>query len=376
VTTATAPLPLLVTVPPEGLHIVTMRKPRLPESDVVAWNVLEPHGGNGPYSKGDFVAHIALFTSALALGLLAAQTVAAQNYPSKPIRLVVGFTAGGGADLIARLLAKQLSASMGQSVVVENRPGASGNLAAEIVAKSTPDGHTLLYGNSSISIAPALYAKLGYDPINDLAAISMAAAYPYVLASHPSLPVRSVKELIALAKAKPGALDYASGGDGTTGHLAMELTRLKTGINVVHIPYKGGGPALTSLISGETQIGFLLSPIAVPYMKSGRLRALALTDKQRSAVMPDVPTMKEAGVEGNEVLQWNGLFGAARIPESILDRLQREVAAAVDTAEIKQQFSTIGATPVGSTRSEFTAFVREEARRWAEVAKRANVKPQ
>lgn len=311
----------------------------------------------------------------IAMGVAAPGAAWTQNYPVKTVRVIVGFTAGGGADVIARLMAPKLSAGFGQPVVVENRPGAAGNIAAEIVARAAPDGYTLLYGNASLSISPAVFRKLAYDPVKDLSAISMAASYPYALASHPSLPVRSVKEMVALAKRKPNALDYASGGHGTLSHLAMEMMRLKTGIELEHLSYKGGGPALVSLMSGETQIGFVLTPIAAPHIKAGKLSALGVTAKTRSSVVPQVPTMQEAGIEGFEVLAWNGFLAPAGTPEAILDRLQREIVKVVASPDVIQQFAAIGAGPVGNTRNEFAAFVRAETQQWADVAKRSGIKP-
>jgi len=319
---------------------------------------------------------IILSASFIALAAAAPGASWAQDYPAKPVRVIVGFTAGGGADLIARLVAQKLSGSLGQPVVVENRPGAAGNIAAELVAKAAPGGYTLLYGNASLSLSPAVFRNLAYDPIKDLAAISMAASYPYVLATHPSLPVRSVKEMVVLAKRKPGALDYESGGFGTLSHFAMEMMRLKTGIDLVQVTYKGGGPALMSLLSGETQIGFVLTPIAAPHIKAGKLSALGVTAKTRSSAVPQVPTMQEAGIADFEVLAWNGFLAPARTPEAILDRLQRELVKSVASPEIIQQFEAIGATPVENTRSQFAAFVQAETQKWADVAKRSGIKPE
>ena len=298
----------------------------------------------------------------------------AQEYPVKAVRVIVGFPAGGGSDLIARLVAQKLSGALGQPAVVENRPGASANIAAELVAKSTPDGYTLLFGNSSLSISPAVFRKLNYDPVKDLVPISMASSYPFALAVHPSLPVRSVRELVALAKAKPDALDYASAGAGTMSHLAMELLRLKTGIKVTNLPYKGAAPALVSLLSGETQLAFLVMPVAAPQIKAGKLRGLGVAAPTRSAAAPEVPTMEEAGVKDNIAMQWNGFFAPARTPPVILDRLYREVSKIVHLPDVKQRFEAEGATPSGISPSEFAAFYRAEAEKWADVARRSGTK--
>ena len=288
--------------------------------------------------------------------------------------MVVPFPAGGGSDLIARVTAQKLSAALGQQMVVDNRAGASGNIAAELVAKAPADGYTLMFANSSLAISPALYQKLPFDPVKDLIPISMVSSYPFVLTEHPALPVRNVKELVALAKAKPGALAYASAGAGTMSHLAMEQLALRTGIKLTHLPYKGAAPATVGLLSGEAQLAFIVIPVAQVQINAAKLRGLGVAAKTRSAVLPQMPTMQEAGVAGNEALQWNGLFAPAKTPQAILDRLHREVVKALATAEVKQRFADEGADPVGSTPSEFAAFFRSEAQKWADVAKRSGTK--
>jgi len=314
------------------------------------------------------------FVIAAALAFGAACPALAQEYPAKQIRMVVSFPPGGGSDLIARVVAQKLAGALGQPVVPDNRAGASGNIAAEIVARSPADGYTLLFTNSSLSISPAVFRKLNYDPVKDLTPISMASSYPFALAVHPSLPVRSVRELVALAKSKPDALDYASAGAGTMSHLAMELLRLKTGIKVTNLPYKGAAPAVVSLMSGETQLAFLVMPVAHPQFKAGKLRGLGVAAPTRSAAAPEVPTMQEAGVAGHEAVQWNGFFAPARTPPAILDRLHREVAKAVAAPEVRQRIEAEGAVPVGNTPREFAAFFRVEAEKWADVAKRSGTK--
>ena len=298
-----------------------------------------------------------------------------QEYPAKQVRVVLPFPAGGGSDLIARVVAQKLTGALGQPVVVDNRAGASGNIAAEIVAKSAPDGYTLLFGNSSLSISPAVFAKLNYDPVRDLAPISMASSYPFALAAHPSLPVKSVRDLVALAKSKPEALAYASAGAGTMSHMAMELLRLRSGgLKLQHLPYKGAAPASVSLISGETQVAFLVMPVAAVQVKAGKLRGLAVAAPARSTAAPEMPTMKEAGVTGHEAVQWNGFFAPARTPPAIIDRLYREVAKAVHLPDVKQRFDAEGATPSGSSPAEFAAFYRSEAEKWADVARKSGTK--
>jgi len=314
------------------------------------------------------------FASIVALACLPALPALAQEYPARQIRVVLPFPAGGGSDIIARVVAQKLTVSLGQPVVVDNRAGASGNIAGEIVAKSPADGYTLLFGNSSLSISPAVFQKLNYDPVRDLMPISMASSYPFALAVHPSLPVRSVRELVALAKAKPDALDYASAGAGTMSHLAMELLRLKTGIKATNLPYKGAAPALVSLLSGETQLAFLVMPVAASQIKAGKLRGLGVAAPTRSAAAPEVPTMEEAGVKDNIAVQWNGFFAPARTPQAIIDRLHREVAKTVHLPDVKLRFDAEGATPSGSSPSEFAAFYKVEAEKWADVAKRSGTK--
>lgn len=308
------------------------------------------------------------------LACIPAWPALAQEYPVKAVRVVVPFPPGGGSDTIARLVTQKLTGALGQPVVVENRAGASGNIAGEIVAKSAPDGHTLLFGNSSLSISPAVFAKLNYDPVRDLTPISMASSYPFALTVHPSLPVQSVKALVALAKAKPDALAYASAGAGTMSHMAMELLRLRTGIKTQHLPYKGAAPASISLISGETQLAFLVMPVAQVQIKAGKLRGLGVAAPARSPAMPELPTMKEAGVAGHEAVQWNGFFAPARTPPAVLDRLHREVAKAVHLPDVRQRIEAEGATPAGTSPSEFAAFYRSEAEKWADVARRSGTK--
>jgi len=314
------------------------------------------------------------FASIVALACLPALPSWAQEYPAKQVRVVMPFPAGGGSDIIARVVAQKLTGSLGQPVVVDNRAGASGNIAGEIVAKSPADGYTLLFGNSSLSISPAVFQKLNYDPVRDLTPISMASSYPFALAVHPSLPARSVRELVALAKAKPDALDYASAGAGTMSHLAMELLRLKTGIKVTNLPYKGAAPALVSLLSGETQLAFLVMPVAASQIKAGKLRGLGVAAPTRSAAAPEVPTMEEAGVKDNIAVQWNGFFAPARTPQAIIDRLHREVAKTVHLPDVKQRFDAEGAVPVGNSPGEFAAFFKVGAVKWADVAKRSGTK--
>jgi tripartite-type tricarboxylate transporter receptor subunit TctC len=297
-----------------------------------------------------------------------------QDYPAKQVRVVLPFPPGGGSDLIARVVAQKLTGTLGQPVVVDNRAGASGNIAAEIVAKAPADGYTLLFGNSSLSISPAVFQKLNYDPVRDLAPISMASSYPFTLVIHPSLPVQSVKTLVALAKSKPGELAYASAGGGTMSHMAMELLRVRTGIQLQHLPYKGAAPATVSIVGGESQLGFVVMPVAAAQIKAGKLRGLGVAAPERSSAAPEVPTMAEAGVKDNVAVQWNGFFAPARTPQPVIDRLHREVAKTVHLPDVKLRFDAEGATPSGSAPAEFAAFFRAETAKWADVAKRSGTK--
>jgi len=314
------------------------------------------------------------FVIAAAVACLAALPSWAQEYPSKQVRVVLPFPAGGGSDIIARIVAQKLTASLGQPVIVDNRAGASGNIAGEIVSKSAADGYTLLFGNSSLSISPAVFQKLNFDPVKDLTPISMASSYPFVLVVHPSLPVQSVKALVALAKSKPGALSYSSAGSGTMSHMAMELLRLNSGIKVEHLPYKGAAPAAVGLMSGESQCAFIVMPVVGPQIKAGKMRGLGVAAPNRSTAAPEMPTMEEAGIKGHIALQWNGFFAPARTPQAILDRLHRELAKTVHLPDVKQRFEAEGATPSGSSPSEFAAFFKVEAEKWADVAKRSGTK--
>jgi tripartite-type tricarboxylate transporter receptor subunit TctC len=312
----------------------------------------------------------------VAIALLAcfAAPALAQEYPAKQVRMIISFPAGGGSDLVARVIAQKLGTAFGQSVVPDNRAGASGNVAAEIVAKSPGDGYTLLFTNSSLSISPAVFQKLNFDPVKDLMPISMASSYPFTLVVHPSLPVQSVKALVAFAKSKPGALSYASAGGGTMSHMAMEMLRVRTGIKLQHLPYKGAAPATISILSGESQLGFVVMPVAASLMKAGKLRGLGVAAPTRSTAAPELPTMEEAGIKDNTALQWNGFFAPARTPAPIIDRLYREVAKAVQLPDVKQRFDAEGAVPVGSSPAEFAGYFKAEAEKWADVAKKSGTK--
>jgi tripartite-type tricarboxylate transporter receptor subunit TctC len=303
------------------------------------------------------------------LGALAAGGVQAQAYPAKPIRLVVGFTPGGGVDINARLLAPKLTEYLGQQTIVDNRPGAGTNIANEHVAKAPPDGYTLLVNTAAVAINMSLYKKVPYDALKDFAPISVFSQSPNILTIHPSLPVKTVKDLISLAKVKPGAMNYSSAGSGTTQHLTGELFRLRTGTNIVHVPYKGSAPSLTALLGGEVELTFANIPAISSHVKAKRLRALANAGPKRADQMPEVPTLKESGIGGVEVVVWYGVFAPAATPRDIVNILASAVAKAARSPEVRQRLIDQGAEPVGSAPDEFAKLMREEVSRWAEVVK-------
>ena len=311
----------------------------------------------------------ALIAAAVGL-LIAAAPAAAQEFPTRSVRMILPFPAGGGSDLVARIIAQKYSQQLGQQVIVDNRAGASGNIAADLAAKAPADGYTIFFANSSISISPAIYKKLSFDPVKDFAAISMASSYPFVLVAHPALPVKNVKDLVALAKSK-NTLDYSSAGTGTMSHMAMEMLRVKTGARINHLPYKGAAPATVALLTGESQVAFVVMPVAAPHIAANRLRGLGVADKTRSAVAPNVPTMIEAGVADHVAVQWNGLLVPSKTPQAIQDKLYKEWVAAVKAPEVVQRIRAEGAEPSGNTPAEFNAFFRAEAAKWADVAKKS-----
>lgn len=309
-------------------------------------------------------------TAAAVAGAFSTMSSFAQEYPARSIRMILPFPAGGGSDLVARIIAQKYAQQLGQQVVVDNRAGASGNIAADLAAKAPADGYTIFFANSSISISPAIYKKLSFDPVKDFAAVSMASSYPFVLVSHPALPVKNVKDLVALAKSK-NTLDYSSAGTGTMSHMAMEMLRVKTGARINHLPYKGAAPATVALLTGESQVAFVVMPVAAPHIAANRLRGLGVADKTRSAVAPNVPTMIEAGVPDHVAVQWNGLLVPSKTPQAIQDKLYKEWVAAVKAPEVVQRIRAEGAEPSGNTPAEFTAFFKAEAAKWADVAKKS-----
>jgi len=295
----------------------------------------------------------------------------AEDFPNRSLRLVLPFPAGGGSDTIARVTAQKMTALLGQAVVIDNRAGASGNIAADLVARAAADGYTLLFGNSSLAIVPALFKKLSFDPIKDFLPLSMVSSYPFVLVVHPSLPVKNVRELIALGLKQPGSLTYASAGAGTMAQLAMELFRLKTSVRMTHLPFKGAAPQAMGLMIGEAQCGFVVMPVAKAQVRARKLRALAVAAPEPQEALPATPTMIEAGVPGHTALQWNGFFVPAKTPASSVQTLYQAIIQAIHQPDTRQRFEAEGAQPVGSNPVEFTAFFHAEIQKWADVVKRA-----
>ena len=298
----------------------------------------------------------------------------AQAYPTRPVHVIVGFTPGGGVDINARLLSAKLSELMNQQFVVENKPGAGTNIANEYVAKAAPDGATLLFTSPAVAINMSLYSHPPYDALRDFSGVSVFSESTNLLVVPAKLPARSVKDLVAMAKEKPGSLNYSSAGQGTTQHLAGELFKLRTGTNIVHVPYKGSSPSMTALLSGDVQLSFINPVAAGPHVKSGRLRALAVAGAKRSALFPDVPTMKEAGFPGVEVALWYGLLAPKQTPREIVQALAANVARATKDPEVLKRLAADGAEPVGNTPEEFDKQLREDVAKYGEVVRVSGAK--
>ncbi len=299
----------------------------------------------------------------------------AQSYPTKPLRFVVPFAAGGGSDLVARTVAQKISEALGQSVIVDNRPGAAGTIGADLVAKSPPDGHTLLLGsNGPLAINPSLYAKLPYDAARDFAPVSLVTVMPFLLVTHPSLPVKSVKDLVALAKAKPGQLNYGSPGSGSTTHLANELLKSMTGMQITHIPYKGVAPAAIDLISGQLQMMSGDLSTLIPHVRSGKMRALAVTGTRRSSLLPDMPTVAESGVPGYAAHGWFGVLVPAAAPHAVIERLNAAIVKGLAANDARERLGALGGEVAASTPEQFGAFIATEAAKWSKLIKALGLK--
>lgn len=305
----------------------------------------------------------------LAAVLLTCGSAVAQTYPSKQVRFLVGFPAGGATDVVARAISQNLSEALGQPVVVDNRAGAASNIAAEIAATAPKDGHTIFMGTVSTSINPSLYKKLAYNPLKDFAAVTQVTDTPFMFVTHPSLPVRNVKEFIALARAKPNELNYGSAGNGSGGHLFTAMFASMAGVKLLHVPYRGASFATTSVLAGETIFMFDNIVTTLPLARAGKLRALAVTTAKRSRVASDILTIAEAGVPGYDANAWFGVFAPAGTPEAIVGRLKSEISKILKQPDIRERFVTLGAEPVGSTPEQFAAFYRNEVTKWAKVVR-------
>ena len=317
--------------------------------------------------------HTTLKHAALAVLCAAAPLAAAQSYPSKPIRLVVPLAPGGGGDIVARLIAQKISEPLGQTVIVDNRPGGSTIIGTEVVARSAPDGYTLVMATSSHGINPSLY-KLPFDPVKDFSGVAFIGTSPMMLTVHPNVPAKTVKDLVAIAKASPGKLNYASSGTASIVHLAGELFNLSAGVKTVHIPYKGTGPALNDLLGGQIDMMFASPVPTIPHVKAGRLRAIAMASTQRSPAMPDLPTVAEAGFPGFEAATYFIVLGPANLPPAVVNRLNTEMVKAAQLADVKERLSSQGASVVGGTPQQAMAHIESEIARWSKVVKAAGIK--
>ncbi len=309
------------------------------------------------------------------LTLLAASSSAwaQQLWPAKPIRFVAPFAPGGGTDFIARVAAQKLNEAVKQPVIVENRPGAGGSLGAEVGAKSAPDGYTFTVIAGSYSVNPAIY-KLAFDPVNDITPVIQFSQGPLVIVSHPSLPAKNAKELIAIAKARPGQLNYATSGQGSIVHLATELFAMQAGIKMTHIPYKGTGPALTDTMAGHTQLLWGSAAVAVPQVKNGKLKAIGVSTTRRIAALPDVPTVNESGLKGYDVVLWHGLVGPKGLPQAIVERVNGDLNKALKAKDMEEKLAADGVSPAGGTPQQFGAIIKRDIETWMKVVKQAGVK--
>jgi tripartite-type tricarboxylate transporter receptor subunit TctC len=299
------------------------------------------------------------------------------TYPTKPIRFLVANAPGGGLDLVARLTTPTLGNALGQQLIIDNRPGATGSVAAELTAKAIPDGYTIMMGAiGNLAVNPHIYKGLGYDPIRDLAPVTFAVSGSNVLVVHPTVPAASVKELVALARAKPGALTYGSSGAGNAGHLAAELLLSMSKTKMVHVPYKGGAPAMTALLSGEVQLVFSSPSTAIPQVKSGRLKGLAVTTAKRSQMLPDLPTIAESGFPGYDTDNWYGVVTAAKTPRAVIDRLNREFGRALNVPEVKEALLRQGLEVAPGTPEAFGAYMKSEYQKWGKLIREVGIRPE
>ena len=319
-----------------------------------------------------------LGAGALGLAALAAAPAIAQNYPARPIRLIVGFPPGGINDIVARVVGQKLGEALGQPVVIDNRAGAGGTIGADFVAKAKPDGYTLLLGSvSNLSMAPSQYKNLPYDPVKDFSPVALLAAAPNVLVVNPKFPVNSVKDLIALAREKPGQISYASAGNGTSNHLTVELLKVLANIDLVHVPYKGDSLGITDVIAGQVPMMFPTLPVALPNIKAGKLRAIAVSSATRTPLMPGVPTVAESGgLPDFEVSVWVGILAPANTPKDIVDRLSTELTHIVQTPEVRDRLAALGTVPDPRDAAHFATYIRSETAKWSKVATAAKITAQ
>jgi tripartite-type tricarboxylate transporter receptor subunit TctC len=337
---------------------------RRPEPDRPGASKLRTNGARGARAWG-------------ALALLVFAAAAQAQYPSRPLKMIVPFPPGGSTDILARVLAQKMSEGLAQPVVIDNRPGAGGSIGAEAAAKSAPDGYTLMMGHlGTLAVNPGIYKKLPYDPVKSFAPVSLMAIVPSVLVVNNALPVRSAAELIAYAKKNPGKLAYGSAGNGSTSHLTTEYFKLATGTDILHVPYKGVGPMLTDLVSGQISMGLNGAPAVMPHVSSGRLRALAVSSLTRLPSLPDIPTLDEAGVKGFEANGWYGIVVPAGTPRELVMRLNGEIRRDMGTPELKQRLDAEGAIPAADSSEDFAAFIASEIARWGSVLKRAGIEAQ
>jgi tripartite-type tricarboxylate transporter receptor subunit TctC len=299
---------------------------------------------------------------------------AAQQYPSKPVRFIIPFPPGGPTDIMGRLAAQRLTEAFGVQVVADNRAGAGGNIGAEMCAKAPPDGYTICMMTVAQSISPSIYPRLGFDPLKDFAAVTLMATLPSLLMVHPSLPVKNVKELVALAKAKPGILTYASTGNGTSPHMLMEMFKWMAGVNLVHVPYKGASPAMIDQISGQIDVAFSTAIAALPFVQQGKVRAIAVSTRERFPPLPDLPTVEQGGVKGFDGSSWQGVVMPANTPRDMVVKVNAELAKMLKAPDMKEKILQQGGIASGNSPEEFTAFIKSEAEKWAKVAKAAKVR--
>ncbi len=324
-----------------------------------------------------YLSHIARLAIAAVCLTTAPLIAAAQPYPNRPIHLVVGFPPGGINDIVARIVGQTMSESLGQAIIVENRGGAGGTIGADWVSKATADGYTLLLGSvSNLAMAPSLYASLPYDPTKDFTPVGLVAAAPNIMVVHPDFPVHSVKDLIELAKQKPGTINYASAGIGTSNHLTVELLKVMADIDIVHVPYRGDGPAIAAVLAGQVPMQFPTLPVALPYIKSGKLRAVAVSSSTRSPLLPEVPTVAESGgLPEFAVSIWVGIVAPPGTPKEIVDRLNVEIRKAVALPDIREHLEALGADPASDTPEQFSAYIAAETAQWLKVARAAKIRP-